>query len=87
MRNAFDKSPGLCVPHFLSALRTKAEQSVQQYLVKTERQKCRQLLHDLSEFCRKHDYRFSHEGLASEGSSWIRAVAMMVGREGIIWQR
>ena len=41
------------------------------------------LLAELSEFIRKHDYRFTGEGMGAEGTSWIRAVEMVAGKQGI----
>lgn len=37
----------------------------------------------LSEFLRKHDYRFREEGMGAESDSWIRAIAMVAGKPGI----
>ena len=41
------------------------------------------LLAELSEFIRKHDYRFTGEGMGEEGTSWIRAIEMVAGKWGI----
>jgi hypothetical protein len=41
------------------------------------------LLEELSEFIRKHDYRFTREGMGEEGTSWIRAIEMVAGKQGI----
>jgi len=38
---------------------------------------------ELSEFIRKHDYRFTDEGMGAEGNAWLRAVAMVAGKRGI----
>jgi len=83
MRGAFQACPGLCAPHFLLALKTAQDETVRKVLIETERLKFRDLLHDLEELCRKHDYRFQHEGLGKEADSWRRAVQMMVGKQDI----
>jgi len=84
MRAAFDASPGLCAPHFMGALRVVEDADVRRCLIETERKKFEELLHDLEEFCRKHDYRFSREGFGKERDSWIRAVNMMTGRKDVV---
>jgi hypothetical protein len=38
---------------------------------------------ELREFIRKHDYRFTGEGMGTEGTSWIRAIEMVAGKQGI----
>jgi len=83
MRSAFEASPGLCVPHFLAALEAAKHAHLRSYLAETQRAKAGDLLHDLDEFCRKHDYRFQREGFGKEGDSWVRAVQMLVGEEGV----
>ena len=46
-----------------------------------------ELLHalddDLSEFARKHDYRYLGEKIGAEGDSWIRAIGLVAGKPGI----
>jgi hypothetical protein len=81
MRGAFQSSPGLCVFHFLLALGTTESEKACRFLIETERQECRDLLHDLGEFCGKHDYRYTHEGFSKEADSWARAARMIAGRD------
>jgi hypothetical protein len=81
MRDAFQSSPGLCVPHFLIAVQATRSESALRFLVETELRKFRELLQDLETFCRKHDYRYSHEGFGREADSWVRAVRMIAGRD------
>jgi len=83
MRLAFDTSPVLCVPHFAAVLHAARDAHVQSYLIEVQSQKFTCLLHDLDEFCRKHDYRFCQEGMGAEGDSWRRAVAAMVGNADV----
>jgi hypothetical protein len=82
MRDALQSCPGLCVPHFLLAVRTTRDESVLRFLVETELKRSRELLQDLETFCRKHDYRYHHEGFGKEADSWVRAVRMIAGRAG-----
>jgi hypothetical protein len=82
MRDAFQSSPGLCVPHFLLAVQATRSEPVLRLLVGTELQRFRELLQDLETFCRKHDYRFQQEGFGKEADSWLRAVRMIAGRDG-----
>ena len=81
MRSAYASGPGLCVPHFLYALKETRDAEVYRFLVAQERVKIGALLHDLQEFRRKHDYRFSHEGFGNESDSWLRAVKLIVGED------
>jgi len=81
MRNAFKSSPGLCTPHFLLAARSTQSEAVLSFLVETERSKFSELLQELETLCRKHDYRYSHEGFGREADSWLRAARMMAGRD------
>jgi len=83
LRAAFDVCPGLCVPHFLLALGAVRNGDIRRYLIETERRKFEQLRHELEEFARKHDYRYSREGFGKEGDSWLRAVRMMVGEREV----
>jgi hypothetical protein len=44
------------------------------------------LLRDLSEFWRKHDYRFRHEPITTgEATSWKRVLHKYVGAPGLVW--
>jgi hypothetical protein len=81
MRDAFQASPGLCVPHFLLAVQATGSESALRFLVEIELQKLRELLQDLETFCRKHDYRYCHKGYGKEADSWVRAVRMIAGRD------
>ena len=45
------------------------------------------LIHGLSEFWRKHDYRFHHEAITdAEAASWKRVVYKFVGAPGMVWR-
>jgi hypothetical protein len=79
MQSAFDATAGLCVPHFLLFMESTKDVEVRRHVVDVERKKTAELLKDLAEFTRKHDYRFSGEGFGKEADCWLRAVKMMVG--------
>jgi hypothetical protein len=83
MRAAVESSPGLCVPHFLLAIERGRDDAPRRYLIETQERRFKELLNDLEEFCRKHDYRFRGEGFGREGDSWIRAVKIMVGSRDV----
>jgi hypothetical protein len=83
MRAALEASPGLCVPHFLIALDRTRDPERQQYLIRLEEKRFRELLGELQEFCRKNDYRFRKEGFGKEGDSWARAVRMLTGSRDV----
>lgn len=82
MRSAFEGCRGLCVPHLVFILDGMAGQGTRTYLVEIHRVKYAALLHELEEFCRKHNYRHKDERMGKEGDSWERAVRMMVGDSG-----
>jgi len=84
MVSALKESPGLCVPHFLAAVKAAANTPCRQPLIAIERQKFEELLGDLEEFCRKHDYRYSDEPFGKQGDSWLRALRMLAGEAGIL---
>jgi len=79
MRSTLDASRGFCVGHFLALLEMPMDAKARALLIETQRVRMMSLLHDLEEFCRKHDYQFSGEGFGSESNSWLRAIELMVG--------
>lgn len=76
---AFEQSPGLCVPHLMQALALEKESAAREYLVEKHRRAFSVLLGELEEFCRKRDYRYSHETYGKESDAWIRTVKMLLG--------
>jgi len=83
MQEAIADSPGLCVPHLLRALRTCHDAKCREYLIATHVAKFTDLLNDLHEFMRKHDYRLSKGGFGKEADSWRRVVTMLVGMKDV----
>jgi hypothetical protein len=78
----YKNSFGLCLPHLAVALKKCKSKKFSNELVNIESQKLSNLIGELKEFMRKHDYRFSQEKFGKEGNSWIRAVEKSTGKEG-----
>jgi len=78
-RDAFQKSEGLCVPHFLYVLGEKGRDDVKRYLVKVEEEKTICLSKDLRDFIKKQDFRYEDSDFGSERNAWIKAVRMIAG--------
>ncbi len=84
LRMAFEKSMGLCAPHFHAALkRRNLPPDTRRFLIDVVTRKSASLLTELEELCRKFDYQFSAEKVGEEADSWIRAVEMMTGRKDV----
>ena len=82
MQRSFRASGGLCLIH-LDRVATARNDAAPRRLFALQRA-CMAALHDeLSEFIRKHDYRFQGERIGAEGTSWLRAVEMVAGKPGI----
>lgn len=78
MREAYNGSDGLCLPHLISALED-SDVRVAEVLITKERALLQRLMQDLEQLCQKFDYRFSGEPWAGEQDAWIRAVKHWVG--------
>jgi hypothetical protein len=79
-RASYAASDGLCLPHLRGVLAETSDREVACWLVENTAQKLRVLLHDLSEYLRKHSWQYHHEPKpAWEQASWIRAVGFMAG--------
>jgi len=73
------RSQGLCLPHLEIALRSWESSVALERINKTAQSVMRQLLHDLQEFQRKHDYRYKDEPRGSEWTSPRRTIEFLVG--------
>ncbi len=80
LQAAFVAAGGLCLPHFRQTLSYTNTPEQAEQLVELQRQALTPLLTELREFIRKHDYRFETERTASEGESWIKALALISGQ-------
>jgi len=83
LRTAFQVSAGLCLPHLRRAFQLARDEATFETLVTLTRDRLTALRAELDEFIRKNDYRFRDEGFGPEGDSWRRAIAQIVGREGL----
>ena len=77
MRDAYAECPGLCVRHFLAVFEKARTPDQRHFLLTIQQEKLTDLLRDLDEFCRKHDYRFSHERFGKEKDCCSRAVRLL----------
>ncbi|MBI5024486.1 MAG: hypothetical protein HZC18_05725 [Candidatus Omnitrophica bacterium] len=83
LENNFENSFGLCLPHLIIFLKQCRDAKITSDVLKTELTKLKNLIAELKEFQRKHDYRFIKEGFGKEGNSWTRAIEKFGGKEGI----
>jgi hypothetical protein len=83
-QTTYKKSPGLCLPHLIKVIRKGVNSGVVQSVLSIERKKISQLVGELREFIRKHDYRYSEEPFGKERDAWIRAVEKLNGKAGIL---
>lgn len=80
VRQAWEASDGLCLPHFRRALRLARAGNRRRVIVDRQAAVLGQVNQHLSEVIRKYDYRFQHEGLTpEERTAWERAVALLAG--------
>lgn len=82
--SCYKSSFGLCLPHLRKVINSCRQKKIIREVLNIELAKMKELINELKEIQRKHDYRFSHEGFGKEGDAWIRAVEKMVGKEGIL---
>jgi hypothetical protein len=78
----FEASAGLCLPHTVRASACDPSHPGLGGLLEVQRRKYACLAAELEEFCRKHDYRFSHEAWGAESDAWLRALEMLAGKVG-----
>jgi hypothetical protein len=74
---------GLCLVHLDQARTATRDVHALERLWAVQRACLQALDEELREFIRKHDYRFTGEGMGTEGTSWIRAIEMVAGKPGI----
>ena len=83
MRDAFQESAGLCLPHFFHVKEAARDVETQRFVSDVMQDKYSALTADLTEFQRKREWRHAHEPFGKESDSWIRAVKMMVGERDL----
>jgi Family of unknown function (DUF6062) len=76
----YKQAGGLCMPHFKAALASAEEVQAVRVLVEVQRETLGSLAVELSEYVRKHDYRFAHEPYGAEADAFIRGTALLVGK-------
>ncbi|HEX6291804.1 MAG TPA: DUF6062 family protein [Herpetosiphonaceae bacterium] len=76
-RAAYARSAGLCLPHFLMAVRRGGPGLAT--LTTHQAQVWERLEAELSEFARKSDYRFADETIDAERDAWRRALLLLSG--------
>jgi Family of unknown function (DUF6062) len=76
---SFERSPGLCFPHFALAWEVARTREDRELLLSVQRQASRSLLDELREHVRKHDDKFRHEPKGAERDSWLRAICLTAG--------
>lgn len=67
-------SGGVCVPHFHLAFERSRDDSRWATLLAGETEALRDLIHQLAELARKHDYQHKDEPKGEEMRSWLRAL-------------
>lgn len=78
-RERFSRSDGFCLVHLRSALNREDACPHARWIVEDHRRRFRDLLRDLEEYMRKHDYRFSHEPYGRERDVTFRATEALAG--------
>lgn len=79
MRDAYEHSAGLCVPHLRLVLRAVDRPEHAEVFISTQRAIWTRLKAELEEFIAKMDYRRADEVMGSEGDSWRRAAQITGG--------
>ena len=81
MRQALGASDGLCLAHLQKALALGKDAAVREYLLSQAKAQLAEILSELKEFARKHDYRFQHEEIGEERRCWQRAITLITGSQ------
>jgi len=79
----YKNSFGLCLPHLTFALKKCRNVKLSKELIAIETPKFSDLIAEMKEFMRKHDYRFSKEKFGKESDSWIRTIEKLIGKESV----
>ncbi len=83
LREAFSASMGLCLVHLQQALDLTDLKAARTWLLQLQQPHMQELIDELSEFIRKHDYRYRQEARGQEGDAWLRAIEMVAGKRGV----
>jgi hypothetical protein len=89
-REEFESSKGLCLSHFVSAVRmvsrARIKNSVQitRALIEAEMKRLELTENYLSEFIRKQRWEFRHEPWGPEANANPMVLSLLVGAEGLL---
>jgi Family of unknown function (DUF6062) len=76
----FEHSAPMCILHTTRVVETQNRHPQLRRLIGLQHRKYAQLVGELDELCRKHDYRFTHESWGAESDAWLRAIELLVGK-------
>ena len=79
LMSVYERSAGLCLPHFRMALARVRDEETFNGLVSSQRVVWERLAGHLAESIRKCDYRFRNEPRGEEAGSWLRGIAALSG--------
>jgi hypothetical protein len=83
MKEAYEASEGLCLPHLIHALHAARNPEMVELLISTQRRLWEQGADELGEFIAKLDHARRKEPKGHEGGSLNRAIAWMGGLAGV----
>jgi len=79
-RQSFEQTSGLCLPHLSRVFIKIKDEDARKFLITFHLEKLEILNNHLSEFIRKHDYRFKDEKMTKEESvSWQKVLHLFAG--------
>ncbi len=79
MASAWERSAGLCFPHFSLAMNDAKDPDTKKVLVRTQEARLKELASQLKELIDSYDYRRAAAGSREERDAWLRAVEMVSG--------
>ena len=83
VRTLYEKSAGLCLPHYEQAIAICSDKEVKRYLTDKLTDQLESLRWELAEFIRKHDYNVREKSWGAESDSWQRVVRKCTGEDMI----
>ena len=92
IRERFEMSGGLCLPHFLSAIRVIDEDRIEnsndvmRVLLRVEVRHLKSAEQHLSKFIQKHNWKYRDEPRGSEAEANRMALNLLAGVEGLYIQ-
>lgn len=76
----FQKSRGLCIPHYIRILKYINDESLVRFLYETEVKQLEKVKNDAAGFIAKREPPLKWQQTQDEKMSWFRAIEMMAGR-------